>query len=91
MSQYYRDLHDRELLSQAELILAELRRRRLLEVRVPCGGRRDDTYLIGCAIDSSTRTGNRLSLVVDRCFERPIPVWPEEGAEAPSLPEPKLS
>lgn len=87
MSRYYRDLHDRELLSQAESILAELSRRHMLEVRVPCSGDPDQTYLVGCAIDSTSRTEKRLSLVVDRCFERPLPVWPEEGAEAPGRHE----
>ena len=32
MSHFYRELHDRELLTQGEMILRELQRRRLLEV-----------------------------------------------------------
>jgi hypothetical protein len=84
MSRYYRDLHDKELLSQAESIFAELNRRHMLEIRVPCGGKPDQTYLVGCEVDSANRSDKRLSLVIDRCFERPLPIWPEKGAEAPT-------
>lgn len=35
MSQYYRDLHDRELLALAEAILQEVRARCLLDVFLP--------------------------------------------------------
>jgi hypothetical protein len=40
MSRFYAELHDRELLAQAETILAELQRRNLLDVMLPlkdCG------------------------------------------------------
>jgi hypothetical protein len=87
MSRYYRDLHDRELLSQAESILAELTRRHMLDVRVPCGAEPDQAYLVGCEVNSTSRSDNRLSLIVDRCFERPLPVWPEKDLETPSQPE----
>jgi hypothetical protein len=82
MSRYYRDLHDRELLSQAESILAELTRRHLLDVRVPCGADPDQAYLVGCEVNSTNRSDKRLSLIVDRCFERPLPVWPEKDPES---------
>ena len=77
MSRYYRDLHARELLSQAEQILLEVNRRRLIEVYV----RSDST-------DSGMGPGNempdgfprdlaavsvnhgRLTLVVDESFVR---------------------
>ena len=36
MSRYYRDLHDRELLTLAEQILTEVSRRKLAEVLLPC-------------------------------------------------------
>lgn len=77
MSQYYRDLHDRELLSQAESILFELNRRRLIEVRVPCNGPSDGENQVRCSLDSTVREGNRLSLVVNRRFERPAEAWRE--------------
>ena len=35
MSRYYAELHDRELLIQAETILAEVHRRNLIEVFLP--------------------------------------------------------
>ena len=35
MSRYYAELHDRELLVQAETILAEVHRRNLIEVFLP--------------------------------------------------------
>jgi len=77
MSQYYRDLHDRELLNQAESILFELNRRRLIEVRVPCSGASDEEDQVCCSLDSAVREGNRLSLVVNRRFERPAEAWRE--------------
>ena len=39
MSHFYRELHDRELLTQAEVILQEIQRRALVDVFLP----RDDT------------------------------------------------
>ncbi|HWF46909.1 MAG TPA: hypothetical protein VG168_07890 [Bryobacteraceae bacterium] len=35
MSRYYRELHDRELLIQAELILREVSQRKLIDVFLP--------------------------------------------------------
>ncbi len=77
MSQYYRDLHDRELLNQAESILFELNRRRLIEVRVSCSGPSEEDGQVCCSLDSAVREGNRLSLVVNRRFERPAEAWRE--------------
>jgi hypothetical protein len=77
MSQYYRDLHDRELLSQAESILFELNPRRQIQVRVPSSGWSDKEERICCSLDSTVCEGNRLSLVVNRRFERPAEAWHE--------------
>lgn len=77
MSQYYRDLHDRELLYQAESILFELNRRRLIDVRVPCSGPSDEEEQVCCSLGSTVCEGNRLSLVVNRRFQRPAEAWRE--------------
>jgi hypothetical protein len=69
MSKYYRDLHDRELLNQAESVLTELHRRRLLDVRVPCEPSQSQPGLVRCPVDSVVRNGTVLSIVVDRSFE----------------------
>ena len=79
MTLYYRELHDRELLSQAESILQELTRRRLVEVNVPCGEDATEPHWIRCSLDSATRADGRLSIVVDRQFERPLAKWPERS------------
>ena len=44
MSRYYRELHDRELLVQAELILQEIGRRKLIDVFLPEELTRDDMF-----------------------------------------------
>jgi hypothetical protein len=64
MSRYYRDLHDRELLNQAESVLAELHRRRLLDVRVP-----DGSATAQCPIRSVVRNDTTLSVILDGSFE----------------------
>lgn len=76
MTRYYRDLHDRELLSQAESLLSELHRRRLLDIRVSCS-----TDQVRCPVDSIARNGNALSIVVDRTWEPAANVWPNQNEE----------
>lgn len=84
MSRYYRELHDRELLSQAESMLNELHRRRLLDVRVPSKPHSNSAEHFRCPIDSVIRTGNALSIVVDRTYEPTANVWPDKKADAAS-------
>ena len=68
MTRYYRDLHDRELLSQGESVLAELHRRRLLDVLVSAKGETDGAEPVHCPVDSIERNGAVLSVVVDRAL-----------------------
>jgi hypothetical protein len=70
MFRYYRELHDRELLSQAESIIAELSRRQLMEIRVPCDSSPGEDDSVPCSVDSVVRNGSRLSVLVDQKFER---------------------
>ena len=67
---YYRELHDRELLSQAESIIAELSRRQLMEIRVPCDSSPGEDDSVPCSVNSVIRNGSRLSVLVDQKFER---------------------
>lgn len=76
MTRYYRDLHDRELLSQAESLLSELHRRRLLDIRV---SRSSDQ--VRCPVDSIVRNGNALSIVVDRTWEPAAKLWTDQNEE----------
>jgi len=89
MSRYYNDLHDRELLNQAESVLTELHRRRLLDVRVPYGKAGDESGLVRCPVDSVVRNGTVLSVIVDRTFEPLSHVWPAEKADVVSSGERK--
>jgi hypothetical protein len=84
MSQYYRDLHDRELLTQAESILTELHRRRLLDVRVPDGVEANGNELVRCPVDGVIRNGSVLSILVDRKFEPISWVFPSPKAASGS-------
>lgn len=69
MSRYYRELHDRELLAQAESILMELGRRRLIDVAVPCKDRQGvGESTIRCTPVSVTKADQRLTLNLDRRF-----------------------
>jgi hypothetical protein len=77
MTRYYRELHDRELLSQAESMLSELHRRRLLEIRVPVEAHAHSAEQVRCPVDSIVRNGNALSIVVDRSEEPTANVWPD--------------
>jgi hypothetical protein len=78
MSRYYRDLHDRELLNQAELLLAELHRRRLLDIRVPQQTGIGETEFIRCPVHSVVKNGTVLSIVADRTFEPTAQIWEAE-------------
>jgi hypothetical protein len=79
MFRYYRELHDRELLSQAESIIAELSRRQLMEIRVPCDSSPGEDDSVPCSVGSVVRNGSRLSVLVDQKFERRKP-WSAEKA-----------
>jgi hypothetical protein len=79
-ARYYRDLHDRELLNQAEALFAELKRRNLLEVRVPCYVSAEEDDLVSCSVYSAERQGGALSLLINRRFQRMTPFWSEEAA-----------
>ncbi len=72
MTRYYRDLHDRELLNQAEAMLGELHRRRLLEIRGPSNAHINSAEHIRYPVDSIVRNGNALSIVTNSSDE-PIP------------------
>jgi hypothetical protein len=72
MTRYYRDLHDRELLNQAEAMLGELHRRRLLEIRGPSDARATSAEHIRYPVDSIVRNSNGLSIVTNSSYE-PIP------------------
>jgi hypothetical protein len=77
MTRYYRDLHDRELLSQAESMLCELHRRRLLDIRVSRSSEQ-----ARCPVDSIVRNGNALSIVVDRAWEPAANSWSDANENA---------
>lgn len=79
MTRYYRELHDRELLSQAESMLGELHRRRLLDIRVP-----NSAEQVRCPVDSIVRNGNALSIVVDRTWQPADELWTKQKAESAS-------
>jgi hypothetical protein len=64
MSRYYSDLHDRELLNQAESVLMELHRRRMLDVCVP-----SSTEFVRCPVNAVVRNETVLSLVLERSIE----------------------
>lgn len=76
MTRYYRDLHDRELLSQAESLLSELHRRSLLDIRVS-----HSSDQVRCPVDSIVRNGNALSIVVDPTSESAPKLWTDQNEE----------
>lgn len=69
MTRYYRDLHDRELLNQAEAMLGELHRRRLLEIRGPSNAEATSAEHIRYPVDAIVRNGNSLSIVTNSSYE----------------------
>lgn len=69
MSRYYRDLHDRELLTQAALVLKEVQERQLLDVLLPADVRTDpDDEVFPRRVASFSISSGRLSLQVERRF-----------------------
>lgn len=70
MSRYYRELSDRELLLQGELILSELTSRRLVELEVPSS--EGDGAVLVSGVSRAARQDGRLVLTADPTF-----VWPK--------------
>ena len=68
MSQYYRDLHDRELLSLAEAVLQEVQARSLLDVFLPAGEDQSATAVFPRRLSAISNANGRLSLRVERNF-----------------------
>lgn len=71
MSQYYRDLHDRELLALAEAILNEVRARCLLDVFLPpddASGDEGSSGVFPRRLAGITNVNGRLTLSVERDF-----------------------
>jgi hypothetical protein len=74
MSYFYRGLHDRELLNQAELILRELQRRALIDVFLPPADLRDQEKPQGIVfprrLASVSVEHGKLALLVEQSFFR---------------------
>ena len=69
MSRFYRDLHDRELLSQAALILSEVQERKLLDVMLPPDVRIEaEDEIFPRRLSSLSVSGGRLVLVAEPRF-----------------------
>ena len=68
MSRYYRELHDRELLLQAELILKDIGRRKLIDVFLPQELASDDVFPRRVA--SAKIENGRLAIQVESHFFR---------------------
>jgi hypothetical protein len=70
MSQYYRDLHDRELLALAEAILQEVRARCLLDVFLPPDDGSDESHtgVFPRRLASIANVNGRLTLCVEPDF-----------------------
>ncbi|HEX4231123.1 MAG TPA: hypothetical protein VHZ07_20770 [Bryobacteraceae bacterium] len=66
MSRYYRELHDRELLIQAELILQEVSQRKLIDVFLPEEVAPDSVFPRRVA--SATVENGRLAIKVEGHF-----------------------
>jgi hypothetical protein len=86
MTRYYRDLHDRELLNQAESMLGELHRRQLLDIRVPASAPTTSDGQVRYPVDSIVRNGNALSIVVDGTYE-PVEPRADRNTNASSKKE----
>ena len=69
MSRYYRELHDRELLVQAELVLREIARRQLVDVFLPDESRPDDNVFPRRMASANVENG-RLAITVESHFFR---------------------
>lgn len=73
MSRFYRELHDRELLAQAAMILREVVDRQLIDVQLPPDAQMpdEDTSLFPRRLTSLSIHNNRLVLAVEsRFFKR---------------------
>jgi hypothetical protein len=72
MSRYYRELHDRELLVQAALVLQEVQERKLLDIILPPDARTDlDDEVFPRRVSSFSTNNGRLALTVEgRFFKR---------------------
>jgi len=74
MSYFYRELHDRELLTQAELILRELQDRSLIDVFLPPTDVGEQERLQGIVfprrLTSISVENGKLALSVERRFFR---------------------
>ncbi len=81
MTKYYQELHDRELLNQAESLLRELHRRRLLDIRVPQQPGTVQPELMRCPVHSVVKNGTVLSIIADQTFEPAAQLW-EAGNQA---------
>lgn len=70
MSRYYRDLHDRELLSQAASVLHEVQERKLIDVVLPADARMpdEDSSVFPRRLTSISIINGRLSLAVEQRF-----------------------
>lgn len=66
VSRYYRELHDRELLIQAELILREASQRKLIDVFLPEEAAPDDVFPRRVA--SATVKNGRLAIKIEGHF-----------------------
>lgn len=76
MSRYYAELHDRELLVQAETILAEVQRRSLIEVFLPSADasleEANASSVFPRRLSSISSQGGKLKLLVEDDFFRGI-------------------
>jgi hypothetical protein len=70
MSRYYRDLHDRELLSQAASIIQEVQERKLLDIFLPPDACMpdEDTAIFPRRLASIGINKERLALTVEPRF-----------------------
>jgi len=75
MSRFYQDLHDRELLIQGEMILEEIRRRKLLEVLLLSDGEEQQQprdIVFPRRLSAITIERGKLMLSVERSFFSPF-------------------
>ncbi len=74
MSHFYKGLHDRELLSQAEMILRELQRRALLDVFLPQADAQEHETAQGIVFPRRLASvwveNGKLALLVEQSFFR---------------------
>jgi hypothetical protein len=70
MSRYYRELHDRELLAQAAIVLREVQDRKLLDVYLPPDAQMpgEDTAVFPRRLAGVSVNKGRLTLAVEPRF-----------------------